>query len=263
MNQSAQQPDFWWLPKGESTEDWLVGVGHHRPLTPDDQPSPSMPDQERPVLPGWWHSLDQQEHLSDAFQLYPIDFLRRWRLACQNTNVYRTLVLFPTSAGRESMLGPFLVDIDNGQDDIDDALQVGRQTVKLCVEQWNIAEEDCQVFFSGHKGFNIEIRPEALGIGGSVEHQVELSCQKLDVIRRQLRQRNGLPDGGGAVSTAGTGIDRVYSKFRLRHPYIRLPDSVNAWVESNSVQMSRLRTRLSIEELNRLPLAAILSRVVG
>ncbi len=242
--------------------DWVVGVGHHRPLTPEDQPWPPIPDQERPVLAGWWHSLDQHEQLSEAFELYPVSFLRRWRSVCQNTNVYRTLRLFSASSRRDSILGPFVVDIDHDEKgNLEDALEAARQTVKLCVEQWNMTEEDCQVFFSGHKGFNIEIRPEALGIAASVERQIELSWQKLDLIIRTLRQRNGLPGRGNAVSRAGTVIDRIYcDNLELRHPYIRLPDSVNSWVGSDSVPVSRLRIHLTIEELHRLPLAAILSR---
>jgi len=101
-----------------------------------------------------------------------------------------------------------------------------------------------RIFFSGRKGFNIEICPRALGIRVSVNNQVELSAKKLEEIIGTLITNK--------ASKSKTVIDRIYGNrfgYRLKHPYIRLHDSVNKWICSDGKAIARRRIEITSEEL--------------
>lgn len=265
-------PDFWWLSESQAKQGWLIGVGHHAPLTDDDEPSLTRPNEHAPAILGWFHSLDDGGKLSHDFKRYPPSSLAEWRSACHETNVYRTLKLFSERPDQEPILGPFLVDIDNQDwtngysENLGDALSIAKQTVAFLTTDWHLAaNSDLRVFFSGRKGFNVEIRPSSLGIHGAVWQQVELSSQKLDEIIAHLRNQNGVTaTDSNVVSQHLTQVDRIYGNrrfgYRLKHPYTRLHDSVNKWISKDGSETARLRLELSVDELVTETISSIVFR---
>jgi len=252
-------PDFWWLSESQEKQGWLVGVGHHAPLTDDDEPSRTSLNQEEPAIPGWFHSLDDEHNKSPDFKRYSPSSLAEWRSACQNTNVYRTLKLFAERLDQEPVLGPFLVDIDNQDwtngysENLEDARIVAVRTVELLSTQRDLAQgRDFRVFFSGRKGFNIEVCPTALGIKGSLHDQIRASADRLDEVIREIEKGSSAP----------AGIDRIYGNrfgYRLKHPYTRLHNSWNEWI-SEGQAMKRLRLELSAADLQAQPIESLCSR---
>jgi len=253
--------DFWWLPEDMSIKGLLVGVGHHKQVADSE---------DVPPLDSWYRSLDQKGNLSSNIEHYPIRSLNRWRKACKNTNVYRTLKVFDGNTGEAIFLGPFLVDIDNSDEDLDDAQTVTKQIVVYLTEQRGLSSDGIRIFFSGRKGFNVEICPEVLEISGSVPNQIELSARRLDEIIASLRNINNIRDSyedivdsqgvviaqcyttRNIVSSQQTAIDRIYGDrfgYRLKHPYIRLHRSINKWIRNDGSKMTRMRIELSIEQL--------------
>ncbi len=249
------QSDFWWLSEREAGLEWLVGVGHHDPLTDDYEPDLSRPDDNEPSLRDWQHSVSEDGQCSQTFRHYPLSFIEGWRSLCGNSNVYRTLKLFPAQADQDPILGPFLIDIDNQNwsngysEDLHDALTAARGVVVALTDTWSLRpERDFRIFFSGRKGFNIEVVPASLGIAGTVPQQIQSSARHLDAIV------------DGLVGANGTAVDRIYGNhfgYRLKHPYIRLHDSWNSWI-AGGVPMRRRRLRITVEDFPRLPLDSIL-----
>lgn len=266
MDTSAAS-DFWWLSQKEATQAWFVGVGHHAPWNAVwngvDDPAPTGSasiDQDQPVLNGWAHSVNWQNEDSKQFKRYPLSFISDWRSRWDNRNVYRTMRLWRQSGNAEAIAGPFLVDIDNENEDLDDTLEIARQAFAWMAGTWKLTpDQDVRIFFSGRKGFNIEVVPASLGITGNIEQQISASAEYRDTIIRELKGRNGLhSDNGNTVSAHGTVIDRVYSLgFGLTHPYTRLHDSFNCWL-SDDVQNCRRRIRIPCTELGKLTIESIL-----
>jgi len=236
--------DFWWLSENEIEDELFTGMGHHAPLADSDDPLP---------LNAWFHSLSENMQLSCTYELYPLDFLTKWRSVCNNTNVYRTLKIFTSNQGVARFLGPFLVDIDSSnwkdgyEENLGDALDVARKVVHFLIVDWGLRAGDIRIFFSGRKGFNIEIRPQALGIVGSVADQLMLSAKKRQEIVEQLDVCNN------TISSAGTRIDPVYgdrfNNYELKHPYIRLHDSWNKWARNNGITCARRKIEISLDKL--------------
>lgn len=246
---NISESDFWWTE--EQHRSLYVGVGHHKPLTDDDDPCGIK----------WFHSLENG-CLSEVEKRYPLPFIHQWRNACNNTNVYRTLRLFDDK-GQSVVLGPFLIDIDNSQsvkngykEDLEDALKVVRATIELLRgKPYAIQDNYLRLFFTGRKGFNIEVRPSALRISmcDTADAQIKSSSTKLDEIIKTLRRRNNIDTNATtAVSDGGTVIDRIYGDrfgYRLKHPYIRLHSSINEWISKRGSKMARRKIRLSPDEL--------------
>ena len=221
---NISETDFWWI-REEQHRSLYVGVGHHRPLTDDDNP----------------YMIEEKNY-------YPLGFIHQWRRVCNDINVHRTLTLFD-KGGEAILLGPFLIDIDNSQwtdgyqEDLEDALQVAQSTIRLLKTEFAIHENDLRVLFTGRKGFNIEVRPSSLGIrmDGTVDAQVKVSRRKLEKIRDAVR------------SSRGTTIDRIYGgkfdKCELKHPYVRLHNSINEWMQKDGNKLARRKIKLSLADL--------------
>ena len=244
IKEMLEESDFWWLPKGAACENLLVGLGHHRPITDEDDRISVM----------WCRPLDVNEELFNNLNAYPLNFLQCWRNACNNTNVYRTLKVFNNESREEAFFGPFVVDIDNGNGNLEDALSAARQAVDFLIEQYKLATDDLRIFFTGCKGFNIEVRPKTLGIDGSITDQIGLSAQMLDKIIEGLRHTNGVVGGcTNIVTNMDTNIDRIYENrvggYRLKHPYTRLHCSINKWVRNHDSKMARMKIQISLDEL--------------
>jgi len=248
--------DFWWLQE-ERYRSLFVGVGHHRPLMDHDDPN-QVP---------WFHSVCDN-NLSPVNRLHPLDYIHTWRKVCDDVNVYRSLTIYD-GGGDPILLGPFLIDIDNSrhtngyEEDLDDALKVARQTAMYLADNCqSLDEKDMRIFFSGRKGFNIEINPAAIGIraADNVCDQLKLSAAKQDGIRSAIRDANRVPDdmftSRSATSNGGTTIDLVY-RNGLNHPYIRLHDSINKWTSSSRGSLARRRIAVRLDDLFNLSVEQI------
>lgn len=150
------------------------------------------------------------------------------------------------------LIGPFLIDIDNSSENLDDAQDVTKQVVAYLTKQLKLSLDDLLIFFSGHKGFNVEIRSEVLGINGPAHNQIELSGRKLSDIITVLHNNNKTQDfSENVVGSQGAVIDRIYGDrlgYKLKHSYIRLHDSINKWIRDDGSEMARMKIELTTEQ---------------
>lgn len=237
--------DFWWLPRNIAIKDLSVVVGHHRPLT----------DKDEPLRIKWFHSLDEDGRISPEVKNYSFGFLKsQWRNVCKDINVYRTLKVFDRNTREAIFLGPFLIDIDNSvwdnayngyREDLGEAQNTARKVVKFLTEDLGLSSRDIRIFFSGRKGFNIEVHPQALGINGPVPKQIELPYKKQDEIIKAVGASN-------TAGEAGTVIDQVYGNrfgYRLKHPCVRLHGSINKWIRGDGKAVARRKIEITYEQL--------------
>jgi len=232
--------DFWWLDSSEETKFIYAELGHHKPIRDDEQPCSMQWDTETCL----------------------INQLNDWRKSFQNTNVYRKLKIATALVDGEQLMGPFLVDIDNSEEDLDDSLVVVRRTFGF-LQNCGINANNLRIFFTGRKGFNLEVRPQALGIHGSIAKQLEDSANYLRQITEGLRVGQSWQTIN-QVSDAGTVIDQIYgnrySGYRLKHPYIRLHSSLNKWIMSDGRARIRMKIELSVDELNKVTAGELVAR---
>lgn len=225
--------DFWWLKDSQLAKYLYVEFGHHRPIGDDKQP----------CLEKWGtetNSVKQLEH---------------WRERFQNINVYRSLKIMTAPIKGEELIGPFVVDIDNGGEDLEDTLTVAREAFRFLCGDLGVRVNKLKIFFTGRKGFNLEVNPQALSIRGSIDDQVKESATVLHKVTEALRLGKSWQINN-QVSDAGTVIDQIYgsrySGYRLKHPHIRFHNSLNKWFISDGTTKSRMKIELSVDELNRL-----------
>lgn len=236
---------------------------HHQPLTDEDD-------------------APHQAFNSPCFT--GIQSISKWCNKYQNTNVYRSLEIWPDNSKRETLSGPFVIDIDNECEDLDDALIVARNAVKCIFNSYNLKESEMRLFFTGHKGFNIEILPSALGLAGiPSEEDNKADCTRKEIIKALQQGKNigggcsvSIENGevvyrdhstgeklsradqylkmGNLVSERGTVIDN-------NHEHIRLHNSINAWIECG-VTKDRRKIGLTLNELNSLTLKQIIDKSI-
>jgi hypothetical protein len=232
--------DFWWLSSDQETRYIYAELGHHNPIPPDEQPD----------LASW----DKEVYLTNQ--------INHWRERFQNTNVYRSLKLTTALSEGEELIAPFVVDIDNDREDLADALDVARNALSLLQGWFNITEENLKIFFTGHKGFNLEMHPEALGRYRSINDQIATYGGLREEIIQGLRRRKS-DWASNQVSYAETVIDTTYIKdgsgYKLKHHYIRLHRSLNKWGVTDGTIKARMKIELSVDELNRLTATEIIA----
>ncbi len=186
-----------------------------------------------------------------------IQSISKWCNNYQNTNVYRSLKIWSDNSKRETLLGPFVIDIDNDED-LDDALTVTRNAVECIFNFYRLKDSEIQLFFTGHKGFNIEVLPSALGLAGVPSEQDNKADSIRERIISELQRNAGLASRPGQarnlVSEKGTLIDRI-------RDYVRLHDSINKWIE-NEEHKARRKKALTLSELNSLSLKHIVDRSI-
>jgi hypothetical protein len=227
---SEKLSDFWWLTPDKIAKYKYVQLMHKEPYS-------DRFDQKQPLDVNTYNSLDAKGNLSEAVKRYPIDFIEKWKMKCENTNVFRSFSLFSAEHNGDEILGPFLLDIDrqNGSDkgyvmNLNEALEDTRRLVKdylykLC----KLKDNDLRIFFSGHKGFNIEVRPEALGIAS-----LNNRWKQLRDIRKDIN-----------------GIFRANFIDTIKE-HIRLHNSINSWTAIDGNKMNRMKFEVSLYELNNL-----------
>ena len=156
------ETDFWWLAPDEAKKYKFVYVKHHEPYS--DEPN----SDRDPLSVPQYHSVDESGNLSKDMKRYFVDFLNEWKKRCKNANVFRSLSLYVDEASTETLLGPFVVDIDREEyvqgkgyvQDLDDALKSTRRVVEYLRRRYRVNESDLRVLFTGHKGFNFVVGPK-------------------------------------------------------------------------------------------------------
>jgi len=210
--------DLWWLPDGTREDDLLLKVAHQDPIS---------------------RNFDVEE------EAYPIPAVPAWRLERSNTNVFRSVLLYDDNL-KPVFEGPFYLDIDcvEGSIDLDDAAKVTTTVVESLLG-WNVEQKDLRILFSGHKGFNVEVRPEALGVRSSYGsgNQVGWAKARRRIIAAvqqsaSFERRNPI----NVVSSKGTVIDRI-------HGHLRLVGSKNAWIDDSGKTRTATKSVISIDEL--------------
>ena len=138
----------------------------------------------------------------------------------------------------------------------DDALIMTRNAVKCIVNSYDLKERDIRLFFTGHKGFNIEVLPSALGLAGTQNEQDNKADRIWKKIISELRRNAGLASKPGQcrnlVSEQGTLIDPI-------HKHVRLHDSINEWIECGTAK-ARKKIGLTLSELGCLTLENIIAK---
>ena len=253
--------DFWWLTSSEKSKYTYVELVHHAPLKKEDN-SPYA------------------SFMNPCFSL--VNSINQWRDRHGNTNVYRSLKSWADESRTDVISGPFIVDIDNECEDLGDALTVARGTVKYVMDSFNIKEGDMRIFFTGHKGFNVEIRPSAFAIMGTLEQQERRAERVRKEIIKKLQE--GKDVGGGYLATSQDGkvifrdpvsgrelssheldrrtINLVGEKGTVvdkTHDYVRLHGSLNKWITAQG-EMVRRKVELTLNELNNLTIEEILEK---
>ena len=157
-------------------------------------------------------------------------------------NVHRSLALY-TSDGDHVIEGPFLVDVDNSAEDVDDALDVARRTVGILGEGMGIADTWIRVCFSGRKGFHVEVAPAV--VAGRDWNAM------LDELRQRVREESAGPVPDGYVTCAKTVIDPM-------HEFVRFGNSLNAWLDDAGEVIARRQVQLTREQLEQASAQEIL-----
>ena len=224
-----KQSDFWWLKSEEAIKYKYVYVCYQEPYSDE-----SNSDKE-PSSVTRYYSLDAFGNLSKRIERHPIDFINCWIRKNNNINVFRSSGLFSESQNGEILYGPVVIDIDREKyeegvgyiQNLNDALEATR---KIARDYLNQFEEDCyRLFFTGHKGFNIEIVPSAAGITSSGSGK-----RDFERIIDEINKKYG-----------NNFVDRY-------HDFLRLHNSINRWISKDGIEDNRMKIELNIAELNSL-----------
>jgi len=199
--------------------------------------------------------VHQDARLADDFhydwnpRLIHIEKLGQYRKKYGDVNVYRSCTLWSDKRRRESISGPIVLDIDSEEELLNDALEVTRRIIDIIRDELGIPENDYRVFFSGHKGFNLEIAPSLYRIE---DHRkfVQVHCDIRRMIIKRLQENSTLKDN--YVGPGKTLIDPF-------HEHTRLHWSINQWVVGNA-KINRRKIELTRERLFTLPIAQIIAR---
>jgi len=214
--------DFWWVTEQELIKYPWVEVLHQQPYS--DHPNGPQPTE---VIT--YHSVSPGGRLCHTRRRYRVDFLVKWRHVCGNTNVFRSLYLYSAEEEGTTLAGPLVIDIDSDSvlssggyfPNIDHSLQTARRILDDHLSR--LPETDYRVFFTGHKGFSIEVRPGALGDIRSDPYS--------SAWRKYLSSLRVLQ-----VGTA---------KVDVLHHELRLQNSINHWMDDRGRKMYRMKYEVS------------------
>jgi len=241
---AANDPaDFWWLVPDEAKKFRFVYTKHQHPYSDQQNTDRDPPSVERDYS---FYSVDSSGNLSKNEKRYPVEFLNKWKKRCGNTNVFRSLALFAADENADKLLGPLVLDIDREDymegegmvQDLGKALQDTRKLVRCLQQSYRVKESDLCVLFTGHKGFNVEVRLGAVGIGS-----VNPQWDQFKFKRKEINQALGGSDDHPFV-------DRL-------HSFVRLHNSVNKWVACDGQEVARMKIQLTLDELFSLEATAI------
>ena len=215
--------DFWWLSPEEARQYGYIALFHQEPYS--DEPNTDREPLACPMLP--------------SEMRYPLEHISQWKAKFKNINVFRSFALYNSDTDGKEIIGPFLLDIDRIFEkdggyiaDLDKALKDTRLLVKEYCS--NLGREDYRILFTGHKGFHIEIRPEAINIPPNVNR-----WQHFENSRKDINTRFG---------------DSFIDRF---HSHVRLHDSINSWIDYSGRRVYSMNFELSIDALFSLSIQDI------
>lgn len=207
--------DFWWLSAEEAREYGYIDLFHQEPYS--DEPNTDKEPRYCPMLAGE--------------KRYPLEFISQWKRGFKNINVFRSYTLYISDTDGKGIIGPFLLDVDRTLEkdggyiaDLRKALEDTRLLVKKYCS--NLKNEDYRIFFTGHKGFHIEIHPRAISIPPNVDR-----WQYFENRRKEINTRFG---------------NSFVDKF---HSHVRLHNSINSWIDYSGRQVCSANFEVSIDEL--------------
>lgn len=207
--------DFWWLLPEEVRQYRFIELFHQEPYS--DEPNTDNDPLSCPML--------------QSDKRHPLESVNQWKAKFGNINVFRSYALYSSDIEGEEIIGPLLLDIDRTIEqgggylpNFDKALK----DTRLLVTEYcsNLKDKDYRIFFTGHKGFHIEIQPKAVGISPCLDR-----CQHFKNIRKDINRRFG---------------NSFIDKF---HPHIRLHNSVNSWIDYSGEKVDSVNFEISIDEL--------------
>ncbi len=240
MTKQGRGTDFWWLTPNEASKYKYLYVCHQEPCS--DEPNSN----KTPTSVPCFHSFDKNGNLSKSIMRYPPEFIEQWREKFANINVFRSLGLYIAEQDGDKLIGPFVIDIDRDcqsakgyVQNLDKALEDTRRLVKEYLCKFN--KYDFRIFFTGHKGFNIEVRPQALDIISGTNQQQQFENKLMDINRVF-----------GCNKTK-----RFADRF---HEYLRLHNSINRFIANDGKELNRMKFQLSLYELNSLGVEEICRR---
>lgn len=215
FNDTALSTDFWWLLPEEASQYRYIDLFHQEPYS--DEPETDKEPLSCPILPS-----EIRHRLED---------IGEWRVKFRNTNIFRSYALYNSDTTGEGIIGPLLLDIDRTieQDggyllDLDSALKDTRLLVKeYCL---NLKGEDYRIFFTGHKGFHIEIHPRAISMPPKLDRWQHFEHQ-----RKKINSLFG---------------DAFVDKL---HSHVRLHSSINSWIGYSGHQVYFMNFEMSVDEL--------------
>jgi hypothetical protein len=231
--------DFWWLDEHLLDKSIYLELGHIDPT-------------------------DDSSYMMQQVEKCQVNQIEEYRRKFGDINVFRSLRLSDKLNNGHKIMGPFIVDIDNENEEngLVAAHKITRQLSEYLVKN-NITDKDFRILFSGHKGFGIEIKPGCVNISGSISDQIIGSSKKTDEFISYLRQINTVQNNTiNVVDNAGTIIDSVYgNKFKceLKLEYTRLHNSVNSWKTLKNTLSSRRKIELCYKEFGNASLAEIIN----
>lgn len=249
---TRENSDFWWLPEKEDINRLLTGLGHREIINERDDPR----------LADWWFSEGPPSLFHSGGPLHPISYLHTWRQLWNNTEIYRSLKLVRDEKGR--IVGPFLLDIDsthrtrgNQTHDIEDALLVAKRCLGYLLEKFNLTQRDYRVFFSGRKGFSIEVRPESIGAPNGYRQRLRFfDTLNADITAEVLGQAN--------KTEKGTMIDKVLrtetwtGESDLHHPFLRIHNSINSWTDATGRPVHRMKIEVEPDRIGRIDASEVI-----
>jgi len=207
--------DFWWLSLEEVRQYGYIDLFHQEPYS--DEPNSDRDPVSCPMV--------------QSDRRYPLEFVSQWKAKIKNMNVFRSYALYSSNTEDKEIIGPFLLDIDRTIErdggylpDFDRALKDTRLLVKEYCS--SLEDKDYRIFFTGHKGFRIEIQSRALGISTCIDR-----WQHYETIRKDINKRFG---------------NAFVDKF---HSHIRLHNSVNSWIDFSGRIVHSMNFEVSVDEL--------------
>lgn len=207
--------DFWWLSSEEARHYGHVDLFHQEPYSDE-------PDTDREPLS---HPMVRSD------RRYPLESIRQWKAKFRNINVFRSFGLYSSDTNGAEVIGPFLLDIDRIIEkdggyipDLGKALEDTRILVTEYCSNFN--DKNYRVFFTGHKGFHIEIDPKAICISLNINRRPQFESR-----RKEINEKFG---------------DAFVDRF---HDHVRLHNSVNRWIDYSGQTLDSMNFEISINEL--------------
>jgi len=177
----------------------------------------------------------------------PSRYAQEWWDLWNGTNVHRSSAVSLDGDPHRVIEGPILLDFDGDEWDQDDVRRLRQprnaavKVLRWAIAEFHLAESDVRCYFSGRKGFHLELRPERITAA------LADASEATDPVRTLLRR----------VRRASI-LDPEEQGFDPPKTWKRLANSINAWQQAGHARAMR-RIALTLDQLSRADLGDILS----